>query len=160
MTRYLEDFTVGETFEAAPGSLGEAEIIEFARLYDPQTFHTDPEAARSSAFGGLIASGHQTIAWCFGQIVRLGIFEGDATICGADMTEVRWLAPVRPGMLLTARGEVVEVRRSRSQPDRGYLKIRFSVDGPDGPVAGFYTSTVMRTRAGSSGGGSAGGDHD
>lgn len=148
MTRYLDDFSVGETFAAPPGALGEAEIVEFARLYDAQTFHTDPEAAKASPYGGLIASGHQTIAWGFGQIVRLGIFAGDATICGADMTEVRWLAPVRPGMPLVARGEVVEVRHSNSHPDRGYLKIRFSVDGPDGTVASFFTNTVMRRRAG------------
>ena len=148
MTRFLDDFSVGETFEAPPGSLGEAEIIEFARLYDPQSFHIDPQAAKSSPYGGLIASGHQTIAWGFGQIVRLGIFAGDATICGADMTEVRWLAPVRPDMPLVARGEVVEIRPSRSHPGRGYLKIRFSVDGPDGTVASFYTNTVMRLRAG------------
>lgn len=147
MTRYLDDFTVGETFESEAGTLSETEIIEFAEIYDPQVFHTDREAAKSSAFGGLIASGHQTIAWCFGQIVRLGIFAGEATICGADMSEVRWLAPVRPDMPLTPRGEVVEVRRSQSQPDRGYLKIRFSVDGPDGAVASFCTNTVMRMRA-------------
>ena len=151
MARYLEDFTVGEIFEAAPGALSEAEIIEFAARYDPQYFHTDPETAKASPYGGLIASGHQTIAWCFGQIVRLGVFDGEATICGADMTEVRWLAPVRPGMMLTARGEVVAVRRSQSSPDRGYLTIRFSADGPDGTVASFCTNTVMRTRAGRAG---------
>lgn len=154
MTRYLDDFTLGETFESPPGSLSEAEIIEFAEIFDPQYFHTDPEAAKRSPFGGLIASGHQTIAWCFGQIVRLGVFAGEATICGADMTEVRWLAPVRPGMPLVARGEVVEVRRSHSHDDRGYLKIRFIVDGPDGPLATFFTSTVMRVRpAGATGAG-------
>jgi acyl dehydratase len=152
MTRYLDDFTVGETFEASPGSLSAAEIIEFAKIYDPQSFHTDPEAAKASPFGGLIASGHQTIAWCFGQIVRLGVFAGDATICGADMTEVRWLAPVRPDMPLAARAEVVDVRRSASKPDRGYLMLRFSVDGPDGTVASFCTSTLMRTRPGRVGG--------
>lgn len=146
MTRYLDDFSVGDLFEAPPGSLGEAEIIEFAESFDPQYFHTDPAAAKASPFGGLIASGHQTIAWGFGQIVRLGIFAGEATICGADMTEVRWLAPVRPDMPLVARGQVVDVRPSRSQPDRGYLKIFFTVDGPDGPVASFYTNTVMRLR--------------
>jgi acyl dehydratase len=154
MTRYLDDFTVGETFESRPGSLSESEIVEFAEMFDPQYFHTDPEAAKRSPFGGLIASGHQTIAWCFGQIVRLGVFAGEATICGADMTEVRWLAPVRPDMALVARGEVVEVRRSRSHADRGYLKIRFSVDGPDGTVATFFTNPVMRTRpAGAAGAG-------
>ena len=151
MTRYLDDFTVGETFEAPPGALGEAEIIEFAKIFDPQSFHIDPEAAKASPYGGLIASGHQTIAWGFGQIVRLGIFAGEATICGVDMTEVRWLAPVRPDMKLVARGEVIDIRHSRSQPGRGYLQIRFSVDGPDGTVASFCTSTVMRTRAGAAG---------
>jgi acyl dehydratase len=148
MTRYLDDFTVGETFEAPPGTLSESEIIEFAEIFDPQSFHTDPEAAKASPFGGLIASGHQTIGWGFGQIVRLGIFAGDAVICGADMKEVRWLAPVRPGMTLVARAEIVDIRPSRSRPGQGYLDIRFSVDGPDGTVARFSTNTLMRTRAG------------
>lgn len=157
MTRYLDDFTVGERFEAPPGALSEAEIIEFAEIFDPQYFHIDPEAAKESPYGGLIASGHQTIAFGFGQIVRLGIFAGDAVICGADMPEVRWLAPVRPDMPLTARGEVVEVRPSRRKPDRGYLTIRFTVDGPDGTVASFVTNTLMLTRAGAAaqGGGDA-----
>lgn len=152
MTRYLEDFTVGETFAGAPGKLDTEAIIRFAERYDPQVFHTDPEAAKSSAFGGLIASGHQTIGWCFGQIVRLGIFDGDAVICGADMTRVRWLLPVRPDMTLTPKAEVVELRPSKSKPDRGYLKIHFSVDGPDGTVASFYTTTVIRVRPGATAG--------
>lgn len=152
MTRFLDDFTVGEIFEAPPGSLSEAEIIEFAEIFDPQYFHVDPEAAKASPYGGLIASGHQTIAWGFGNIVRLGIFAGEAVICGADMSEVRWLAPVRPDMELRARGEVVEVRPSESKPDRGYLKIRFTVDGPDGAVASFYTNTLMRRRPTEAGG--------
>ncbi|MEK9660460.1 MAG: MaoC/PaaZ C-terminal domain-containing protein [Alphaproteobacteria bacterium] len=152
MTRYLDDFTVGERFEAPQGSLSEAEIVEFAEIFDPQYFHLDPEAAKASPYGGLIASGHQTIAFGFSSIVRLGIFAGDAAICGADMSEVRWLAPVRPDMPLTARGEVVEIRRSESKPDRGYLKIRFTVDGPDGTVASFHTSTLMRTCDGAAAG--------
>jgi len=60
--KYWEDFTVGEVIELGSCAITETEILAFARKYDPQPFHTDPEAARRSIFGGLIASGWHTCA--------------------------------------------------------------------------------------------------
>ena len=68
----MEDFRVGEIFDTDPTSLSTEEIIKFAKLYDPQSFHLDPVEAISSPYKGLIASGLQTIAVAFGQFIRLG----------------------------------------------------------------------------------------
>ncbi len=94
--RYLEDFTVGETITAEPVVLDSEEIISFGRRYDPQYFHTDMEAAAEGPYGGLIASGLQTIALGFAQFVRTGVLDG-SSLGGPGLDEVRWTAPVRPG---------------------------------------------------------------
>jgi acyl dehydratase len=116
--RYFEDFRPGAVVELGSRTLDEAAIVAFAREYDPQPFHTDPEAARSSVFGGLIASGWQTV----GVYMRLlvdGCVNGTASLGSPGVDEVRWLVPVRPGDTLSARFTVLEARPSRSRPDRG-----------------------------------------
>ena len=72
----LDDFTVGRKVETVPVKLEAEEIMWFARQYDPQPFHTDPEAAKDSVFGGLISSGFQTVAVATGQFLRTGILDG------------------------------------------------------------------------------------
>ena len=89
------DFVVGEVIETSPVSLSSDEIIEFAKSYDPQKFHTDPEAAKFSPYEGLIASGLQTIAVAFGQFIRLGYIR-DSSLGGPGIDKVEWLEPVRP----------------------------------------------------------------
>jgi len=118
--RYFEDYVVGEIQEFGKVSLNEAEIIDFARKYDPQDFHTDPEKAATGPYGGLIASGWQTVV----VIMRLLVdrFLSSASSLGSPgIDELRWLAPVRPGDELTVRVKVVAARRSNSKPDRGLL---------------------------------------
>jgi acyl dehydratase len=144
-TRYLEDFTVGEVMETAPVTLSADEIVAFAKLYDPQTFHTDPEAAKSGPYGGLIASGLQTIAVGFGQFIRLGYFV-ESSLGGPAADDVEWLAPVRPGDELHTTIEVLEIRPSKSKPDRGifHFKITMAVDGA--PVVHFTSTSFLRRR--------------
>lgn len=118
--RWLEDYTVGDVREYGTIALGEAEIVQFARRYDPQSIHTDPRWAAQGPFGGLIASGIQTI----GVFMRL-YADHYLTRCGSlaspGVDEVRWPRPVRPGDRLRLRVETLEVRPSRSKPDRGLL---------------------------------------
>lgn len=144
-TRYLEDFTVGEVIETEPVTLSEADIIEFAKLYDPQSFHTDPEAAKDSPYGGLIASGLQTIAVGFGQFMRLGYYK-DSSLGGPAADDVDWLAPVRPGDELHTTVEVLDVRVSKSKPDRGifHFKITMAVEGS--PVVSYTSTSFLRRR--------------
>jgi acyl dehydratase len=101
--------------------LSEDDIVEFARRYDPQYFHIDPERAVHGPFGGLIASGWQTGA----VIMRLFVdhyLAHAASLGSPGMDEIRWLRPVRPGDSLRIRVTVLESRISRSKPDRGIVK--------------------------------------
>jgi acyl dehydratase len=103
-------------------TLTEADIIDFARAWDPQPFHIDAEAARASPFGGLIASGFQTLAAGFRVLYQTG-FLVDASLGGPGIDELRWTAPVRPGDTLSTIATVKEVTPSRSKPDRGVLRL-------------------------------------
>ena len=123
---FFEDFTPGDVIELGTYEMTEAEIIDFGRRFDPQYFHTDPQAALDSPFGGLIASGwHTCSAWA-----RLWI---DTVMSKADgrgspgMQEVRWHEPVRPGDLLTATVEILDVRPSSRHADRGTVFIGCSM---------------------------------
>ena len=144
-TRYLEDFTVGEVLETAPVTLSVGEMLEFSQLYDPQAFHTDPEAARSSPYGGLIASGLQTIAVGFGQFIRLGYFT-ESSLGGPAMDDVNWLAPVRPDDELATTIEVLEVRPSNSKPDRGILRFKIDMRVREALVVHFVCTSFLRRR--------------
>jgi acyl dehydratase len=120
--RYFEDFRVGEVLALGSRTVSEAEIIAFARQFDPQPFHTDPEQAEASVFGGLIASGWHTVALymrllCDGFIATVAVSLGSP---GVD--KIEWLKPVRPGDTLTGRVTILELIPSKSRPDRGTIR--------------------------------------
>ena len=118
------DFHDGQTIEAGQTTLGEQEIIEFARQYDPQWFHTDAQAARDGPFGGLIASGWQTTLVAM-QLFVARVLHGSEALASPGINYIKWPAPVRPGDTLRLRVEVIEARRSRSNPQRGVLRARW-----------------------------------
>ncbi|MCZ6511541.1 MAG: MaoC/PaaZ C-terminal domain-containing protein [Alphaproteobacteria bacterium] len=144
-TRYLEDFKVGEVMETAPVTLRADDIIEFAQLYDPQAFHTDPEAAKTGPYGGLIASGLQTIAVAFGQFIRLGHIV-ESSLGGPAADDVEYSAPVRPDAELNTTVEVLEVRPSKSKPDRGVLRVQFNMAAGDTIVVRFVSTFFLLRR--------------
>lgn len=94
------DITSGSTYELGSYTLAEAELIGFAAAWDPQIFHTDEAVAAAGAYGGLIASGVQTIA-IYQRLAVLAVFRHWSVIAGRGMREVRFLRPVRPGDTLT-----------------------------------------------------------
>ena len=118
--RYFEDFPVGAVFEFGSIAVSEADIIAFARQFDPQTMHTDPEAAARGPTGGLIASGWHTIAMMMRMYADHILPENGLPAPGVD--EVRWLLPVRAGDTLSMRVTIEEARVSRSKPDRGVIR--------------------------------------
>jgi acyl dehydratase len=123
---YFEDFKPGDRFVSPGITVTESMIIDFALVYDPQPFHLDSQAAAVSHFGGLIASGFQTLALGFRAFLQLGLFSA----CGMGspgIDELRWLRPVRPGDTLRSEVEVVSARPSRSKPDRGMLVMAFEI---------------------------------
>ncbi len=128
---FFEDFKPGQVVDLGSRTVSEEEIIAFARLWDPQPFHVDRDAAAGSVFGGLIASGWHTGAmW-----MRLYV---DSVLGGASgqgspgIEELRWLAPVRPGDTLHGRLTVLETTPSERRPDRGTVRIRGEMVNADG----------------------------
>jgi acyl dehydratase len=128
---YFDDFEPGQAFDLGSHTVSEAEIVEFARRWDPQPFHVDPVAARESVFGGLIASGWHTGAMWMRLYVD-SLLGGAASQGSPGVEELRWLAPVRPGDILHGRLTVLETTPSARRPDRGTVRIRGEMVNQDG----------------------------
>jgi acyl dehydratase len=130
---YFEDFKPGDRFESADLTVSEALIREFARFYDPQLFHTDPEAAKTLVYGGLIASGIQTIAITFKLFLETGALAA-CSLGSPGLDDIRWKIPVRPGDTLRVLAEVLEARPSTSKPDRGIVRLLYTTFNQRGEV--------------------------
>jgi acyl dehydratase len=128
---YFEDLAVGRSFTTAAAEVTAAEIIDFARRFDPQEFHLDAEAARASAFGGLVASGLHTLSLSFRLFFDLRIWP-EAILGSPGLREVQWLKPLRPGDRIHVVATVVEVKRSQSKPDRGVVTMRHDTFDAEG----------------------------
>jgi acyl dehydratase len=127
----FEDFEPGQVYELGSRTVTEAEILEFARQFDPQPFHLDPEAAKESVFGGLIASGWHTGAiWM--RLYVDAMLGGAASRGSPGVEELRWLEPVRPGDTLTGSLTVLDVTPSATRSDRGTVRIRGERTNQDG----------------------------
>ena len=121
--RYLEDFAAGQTFGSGNLRIDSERIKAFAAEFDPQPFHLDEEAARDTIFRGLAASGWHTAALTMRLLVE-GEFRPADGILGVGFDELSWPRPVRPADELHVESEVLEVRPSKSRPDRGLIRVR------------------------------------
>jgi acyl dehydratase len=119
--RYFEDYVPGAVYEYGHIPVTEAEIIDFARRFDPQYIHVDRERAVQGPFGGLIASGWHTAAMMMRLLVD-NFLAKKASLGSPGIDELRWLRPVRPGDVLSVRLSVLDATRSRSKPDRGVVR--------------------------------------
>ena len=131
MAQFFEDFRPGDVTDTASVTVTKEEILAFGRQFDPQPFHVDEEAARRSSYGGLIASGWHTAALCMRLIVGL-LGPGSGSLGSPGVDELRWLKPVRPGDELSVHVEVLEAIPSRSKPDRGLVKLRYTMRNQNG----------------------------
>jgi acyl dehydratase len=116
--RYFEDYVENDVHCFGTIAVEADELIAFAKRFDPQTMHTDPEAAKHTPFGGLIASGWHTA----GLVMRLYVehyLTHVASLASPGLDELRWLKPVRPGDTLSVRVTVLNTAPSKSKPDRG-----------------------------------------
>ena len=116
--RYFEDYVAGSVHRFGSVTVDADEIVEFAKRYDPQSIHTDPEAAKRGPFGGLIASGWMTC----GLMMRLyaeHYLTSVASLASPGLDELRWLKPVRPADALSVQVTVLKTAASQSKPDRG-----------------------------------------
>ena len=135
---YWEDFEPGQRIELGSHAVTEEEIVEFARTWDPQPFHVDPEAAKETVFGGLIASGWHTGAMWMRLYVDNVLGAGSRGSPGIE--ELRWLAPVRPGDTLTGSLTVLDTAASERDPTRGTVRIRAEMVNQDGVTVMAMTS--------------------
>ena len=112
--------------EAGPYEVSETEMIDFARAYDPQWFHTDPEAAAESPFAGLIASGWHSCGIAMRLVVDRVLHDSES-FASPGLKYLKWLQPVRPGDCLSLRLTVLDVRRSSKRPELGILDWRWQL---------------------------------
>ena len=143
--RYWDDYEIGQKFDLGSTSFTADEIVDFARQYDPQSFHVDAGAARQSMFGGLIASGWHVTA----KLMRLFVdnYVDQRTALGSPgVDEVRWLKPVRPGDTLKAWVECAGKVPSRSRPEMGIVHEHWRATNQKGELVMTLKGTNMVRR--------------
>lgn len=142
---YLEDFAVGQVYTTGRLRVDKEQIIAFARQFDPQPYHIDEQAARQSVFKGLAASGWHTAALTMRMLV-----EGDLRVAGGligiGVEAIRWPRPVFPGDVLRVESEVLEVRPSQSNPDRGIVRVRSTTLNQHGQPVMIQTASLIVPR--------------
>ncbi len=141
---YLEDLQVGQRFTSGTHTLDEEQIKAFAKQFDPQPFHLDAEAAKSSLFEGLVASGWHTAAITMRLMVQSGLPIAGGIIGSGG--EIAWPKPTRPGAVLHVESEVIELRPSKSRPDRGMAIIRNETHNQFGEIVQVMTAKLVVPR--------------
>lgn len=144
-TVYWEDLKEGQKLVCGKVRFEKPEIVEFAKRYDPQPFHIDEEAGGNSIFGGIIASALHTLSACTRAVVEA---QGKvAILTGLGMDESKAFNPVRPGDVLSIEAAWVDLKRSRTRPDRGIAGIRCKVTNQNGePVMEYGYRYLIQCR--------------
>ncbi len=144
---YFEDFTPGRRFRTPGATLSEAQILDFALTYDPQPFHLDKVAAKDWGYGGLIASGLQTLCIAFRLFLQSRIISA-CSLGSPGLDELRWHQPVRPEDTIYVIATVEEQRSSNSKPDRGLVRIRYEVfNQEDQKVMSWLALQIFKKRS-------------
>jgi acyl dehydratase len=138
--RWFEDYEPGSVYELGSIRVTEEEVLEFGRRFDPQVFHTDPETAAQTEYGGLIASGWHTAALMM-RMYSDHYLPKPSTLVSPGVDELRWLLPVRPSDELSLRVTVLEARPSRTKPDRGIVRSAVQVLNQRGEAVMTVTAT-------------------
>jgi len=138
---YLEDFTVGQRFISEPHQIDADQIKAFASQFDPQPFHLDEAAAKASFFQGLAASGWHTASITMSLLVKSGMPIAGGLIGAGG--ELQWPRPTRPGDVLQVESEVLEVKPSRSRPERGMITVKSVTRNQNGEEVQVLTSRML-----------------
>ncbi|MFT4889511.1 MAG: acyl dehydratase [Halobacteriales archaeon] len=138
---YFEDVEVGESETFGRYEVTPDEIMDFAKAYDPQPFHVDPEAANESLFGGLVASGWHTAAMTMRMLVDEQFTE-EGALGAVGVDELRWPNPVRPGDVLHVEAEVLEKRRDY-RPGVGLVRSRVETRNGDEELKQTFVSRAL-----------------
>jgi|SRR5581483_4524668 len=140
--RYFEDFQVGEIVPLGECTISETEIMEFGRAYDPQFFHVDPERAKTSMYGGLIASGWHTASIGMRLLVD-GLLSKSASMGSPGLDALNWHKPVRPEDRLSARFTVLELTPSQTRQDRGRMRAKVEMLNAADDLVLSWTGTII-----------------
>lgn len=143
--RWFEDWSVGDRFVSTERYVMEqGRMIAFAEEFDPQIFHTDPEGAKETSYGGLAASGWHTGSAMMRLITE---FVGESSMGAGGVDELRWHQPVRPGDELALTSTALEMRQSQSKPDRGIIRMQQELHNQAGELVMSLVSVMfLRTR--------------
>jgi len=141
---FLEDLRVGKRFSSASHTIDEVQIKAFAAQFDPQPFHLDGAAAKTTLFGGLAASGWHTAAITMKLLVESGLPLSGGIIGSGG--EVSWPKPTRPDDTLTVVSEIEEVTPSRSRPDRGMIRVRSETRNQYGEIVQILIAKLVVPR--------------
>jgi acyl dehydratase len=141
---YLEDLRLGQRFRSGTHRIDQEQIRAFAKQFDPQPFHLDAEAANDTLFEGLVASGWHTAAITMKLLVGGGLPIAGG-IVGAS-AEITWLKPVRPGAVLQVESKILELRPSKSRPDRGVATVRSETRNQLGEVVQVLVAQLIVPR--------------
>lgn len=141
---YFEDLSVGQRFASETLVIDADAIKAFAADYDPQPFHLDEAAAKSSLFGGLAASGWHTAAVTMRLLVGSGLPIAGGIIGGGG--EIAWPRPTRPGDELKVETEILELQPSKSRPERGMIVMRSQTMNQRGEAVQVMTMKVIVPR--------------
>jgi len=141
---YLDDLKIGARFASGAHAIDEGQIVAFAEQFDPQPFHLDRRAAEDTLFGGLAASGWHTAAITMRLLVESGLpIAGGIIGAGGEIT---WPKPARPGDVLRVESEVLEIKPSRSRPDRGMATVRSDTRNQRGEVLQTFVARLVVPR--------------
>ena len=141
---YLEDLHVGQRFVSRSHAIDKEQIKAFAAQFDPQAFHLDDEAAKTTLFGGLAASGWHTAAITMRLLVDSGApIAGGVIGAGGEISLPR---PTRPDDVLTVESEVLEIAPSRSKLDRGMVTLRSETRNQRGEIVQILRATLVVPR--------------
>jgi acyl dehydratase len=143
--QYLEDYAVGQIYLTGRHRIDKEQIIAYARQFDPQFYHLDEIAALNSPFKGLAASGWHTASITMRLMVE-GEFKPAGGILGVGFDQLSWPRPVRPGDELHVKSEVLEVRPSKSRPDRGMIRVQNTTLNQNDEVVQMFTGNLLVPR--------------
>lgn len=122
MGMFFDDVRVGQVFESAQHTVQRSDILDFARAYDPNVFHLDPDAARSIGLRDIIASGFHTLSLSFRLFFEIHPWD-EAVLPSPGIDKVRFLTPIYPDDRVFVRATVLEAIPSSSKPDRGMVRL-------------------------------------
>ncbi len=143
---YFDDLTVGQQFKSDPITIERDRLVAFAAEFDPQPQHLDEDQASRSMFGALVASGWHTAALTMRMQLDAAMGRIPGGAMGAQVDKLQWLRPVLPNDSLRAVIDVLDLRESRSRPDRGLATLRTTTLNQNNQPVMQMTAAVLMPR--------------